>query len=166
MKRIETIKYLMMAVLTVVCMTFTACGDDDKEYDPGYGKTELLEGVHRIEVSFKNAENWRASVMFIGTYHEEAAELYEDGEKIGRGKGYYVDGGVRNYNIESEAKCDDMVVTLSLNPLVMDDPGELEVTLKGYVNGKQTNMKVYTVTKDGYRNITFYAQDYGADVIR
>ena len=134
---------------------------------PGGGtNVKLKEGVHRIEVSFKGSADWRASLMFVATYHDESSQLYENGKKVGITSGLYSDGGIRDYAIESDAKCDDMSLAISLNPLVVDDPGEMEVTLKGYVDGKQTNMKVYTFKRGGYTSAVFYAENYGADYIR
>ena len=40
----------MLAMLAVVCVTFTACGGDDKDDDLPEGYVKTTEGVHRIEV--------------------------------------------------------------------------------------------------------------------
>lgn len=159
---------IMMAMMAAVCMTFASCGSgsDDDDIPGGGANVKLKEGVHRIEVSFKGSADWRASVMFVATYHDESSQLYENGKKVGITSGLYSDGGIRDYAVESDAKCDDMSLAISLNPLVVEDPGEMEVTLKGYVDGKQTNMKVYTFKKGGYTSAVFYAEDYGADYIR
>ena len=168
MKQKNLIKFWVMAMMAAVCVTFAACGGDSDDDDiPGGGTAvKLKEGVHRIEVSFKGSTDWRASLMFVATYHDESSQLYENGKKVGITSGLYSDGGIRDYAVESDARCDDMSLAISLNPLVVDDPGEMEVTLKGYVDGKQTNMKVYTFKKGGYTSAVFYAEDYGADYIR
>ena len=139
---------IMMAMMAAVCMTFASCGSgsDDDDIPGGGTNVKLKEGVHRIEVSFKGSADWRASVMFVATYHDESSQLYENGKKVGITSGLYSDGGI--------------------HPLVVDDPGEMEVTLKGYVDGKQTNMKVYTFKRGGYTSAVFYAENYGADYIR
>lgn len=167
MKQIKTFKYLMMAMMAVVCMTFAACGGDDKDDDPG-NVVKTTTGVHRIDVEFSGAtDGWSLQAMFIGTHgNTSSVELYENGKKVGTDvPGTFVGDTFRNYSVETDASCDLFEVTLSAIP--MTNPGTFTVTLKGYVNGKQTNMKVFEFKPDAQvKGCIFYSEDFGADMMK
>ena len=42
MKQIKTFKYLMMAMMAAVCMTFAACGGDSDDDIPGGGNVQQV----------------------------------------------------------------------------------------------------------------------------
>ena len=62
MKQKNLIKFWVMAMMAAVCVTFAACGGDSDDDDiPGGGTAvKLKEGVHRIEVSFKQLTMMKA----------------------------------------------------------------------------------------------------------
>ena len=157
---------MMLALMMAAVFTFTACGgDDDDDLPDGYVKT--TEGVHRIEVSFDgNTTGWNCDATFIGTYGTSAVKLYENGERVGDEYGYS-DNKLRGYTIETDAKCDLMSVTVILSHSSFASVEPITVTLKGYVNGKQTNMKVVEVpANETNKGIVFSAEDIGADLIK
>lgn len=156
---------MMLAVMVMAVLTFTACGSDDKDDLPdGYVKT--TEGVHRIEVSFDgNTTGWNCDATFIATYGTATVNLYENGKQVGSAYGYS-SSEVRDYAIETDAKCDLMSVTVILSHSSFASVEPITVTLKGYVNGKQTNMKVVEVpTSETNKGIVFSAEEIGGDLI-
>ena len=167
MKRIISAKYHMMAMIVAVCVTFAACGGDDKDDDPG-NVVKTTTGVHRIDVEFSGAtDSWSLQVMFIGTHgNTTSVDLYENGKKLGTEvPGTFIGDTFRNYSVETDASCDLFEVTLSAIPKT--NPGSFTVTLKGYVNGKQTNMKVFEFKPDAQvKGCIFYSEDFGADIIQ
>ncbi|MBE6258286.1 MAG: hypothetical protein E7103_10090 [Prevotella sp.] len=167
MKRIISAKYHMMAMIVAVCVTFAACGGDDKDDDPG-NVVKTTTGVHRIDVEFSGAtDSWNLQVMFIGTHgNTTSVDLYENGKKLGTEvPGTFIGDTFRNYSVETDASCDLFEVTLSAIPKT--NPGSFTVTLKGYVNGKQTNMKVFEFKPDAQvKGCIFYSEDFGADIIQ
>lgn len=164
MKKVNSIKYLMMAVAAIVCMTFTSCGgDDDKDDIPGDYK-ELKEGVHRIEVYFSGSNQWRITAMFVASHGLNGTDIYENGQKVNQTSGAYYNEELRNYVVETGKKCDQFNLTLLMDPL-SSTSGDIEVTLRGYIDGKQDNMKVWTIKASDPKSMVFSCQDIGADII-
>ena len=154
----------MLALMIAAVFTFTACGgDDDDELPDVYVKT--TEGVHRIEVSFSGSTaGWKCDATFIGTYGTGYSKLYENGVQVGDAYGYS-DDKLRSYAIETDAKCDLMSITMILSHGISVSVEPITVTLKGYVNGKQTNMKVVEIpASETNKGIVFSAEDIGADL--
>lgn len=154
----------MMAIVAVVCVTFTACGgDDDSE-----NVVKTSNGVHRIDVSFGgDASGWNCQAMFIGTRgNTHDVKLYENGKEVTETPGAFAGQGFRDYSVETDANCDMFVVTVT--GLRNSTSAEtITVTLKGYVNGKQTNMKVFEFKPDKQvKSCVFYSEDFGADVLQ
>ena len=157
---------MMLAVMMAAVFTFTACGSDDKDDLPD-GYVETQTGVHRIEVAFDgNTAGWEGQIMFLatnGTSHNVA--IYKDGSLVG------TDGGVsteelKNITAESEKACDMMQVSVMLMNMSHKAVSPVTVTLKGYVNGTQKNMKVVEIpATETYKTIIFNAEDIGADLI-
>ncbi|MBR3078246.1 MAG: beta-barrel fold lipoprotein [Prevotella sp.] len=166
MKQIKTFKFLMMAVCAVMCVTFAACGGDDDKDDISGDYQELKEGVHRIEVYFSGSDKWRVVATFLATHGYGGTDLYENGQKVNKTAGGYYSEELRNYAVETGKNCDQMVATIQLDPLSKSTSGDIEVTLKGFIDGKQTNMKVWTVKADAPKTLVFYCQDIGADLIQ
>lgn len=157
----------MLAMLAVVCVTFTACGGDDKDDDLPEGYVKTTEGVHRIEVVFDgNTAGWEGQIMFIainGTSYNVA--VYKDGSLASTDGGFSTEE-LKNITAESEKACDMMQVSVTLMNMSHKAVSPVTVTLKGYVNGIQKNMKVVEFpASETYKTIIFNAEDIGADLI-
>ena len=156
------IKYLAMAI---VALTFASCGGDDDGLPEDYVKT--TEGVHRIEVSFDGSTTgWEGQIMFIatnGTSHNVA--IYKDGSLASTDGGFSTEE-LKDITAESEKACDMMQVSVTLMNMSHKAVSPVTVTLKGYVNGTQKNMKVVEIpATETYKTIIFNAEDIGADLI-
>lgn len=133
---------ILMAVVTM-CF-FTACGGDDKDDEEKREKTEV--GIHRITVEFSgdltglDADIWVTAVEGVNDY----SDIFMDGVKVNEMPGAWSNGDespkVQNYDLTSSADCNLMTATVSLYCRNLQNP--VTVTLKGYVNGSQKNMKV------------------------
>ena len=74
MKQIKTFKYLMMAMMAAVCMTFAACGGDSDDDIPGGGNAQI--GVHRVDLHFDGTlPSWHSTVGFHGIKPDGVATL-------------------------------------------------------------------------------------------
>lgn len=160
------LKYsLLMAVVLVSMVALTACGgNSDDDLPDNY--IELIEGVHRIEVSFSGSDQWRVSTMFLATEGYRGTDIYENGQKVNETAGGYYCEELRNYIVETGKKCNSLSVTIVLNPYSKLSSGDIEITLKGFIDGKQTNMKVWNVKASDPKSMTFSCQDIGADIIQ
>lgn len=164
MKNFKSIKCLVMAIVAVVCVTLTACGgDDDSE-----NVVKTSTGVHRIDVSFSgDTSGWDCQALFVGTHgNTHDVKLYENGKDVTETPGGFAGQGFRDYSVETDASCDMFVVTVtSLRNSA--SAGTFTITLKGYVNSKQTNMKVYEFKPDKQvKSCVFYSEDLGADLLQ
>ena len=157
---------MTMALMAIVCLTFTACGgSDDDDLPEGYVETQT--GVHRIEVAFDgNTTGWEGQIMFIatnGTSHNVA--IYKDGSLASTDGGFSTEE-LKDITAESEKACDMMQVSVTLMNMSHKAVSPVTVTLKGYVNGTQKNMKVVEIpATETYKTIIFNAEDIGADLI-
>lgn len=156
---------LMMLLMVAVSMTVVSCGGDDDD-DKGVSTTV---GVHRIDVEFSgDTSGWNLQALFIGSYQNSTnVTLYENGKVLTTDMNSYIDKAVRKYSIESESKCDMLQTTITA---ILDEgiPGTFSVTLRGYVDGKQTNMKVFEFTPGNSHAIScvFSAEDVGMDMMK
>ena len=117
MKKVNSTKYLMMAMTAAVCMTLTACGGDDKEDDiPGDGAATGI-GVHRIDVQYSdNAAGCRVMNIFYGVRKDGSmADLYENGVKLERDamSGTWYTEELRDLSVQTEDGCGGMVARIS-----------------------------------------------------
>lgn len=157
----------MMALMAVVCSTFTACGGGDDDDDVPGDVVKTTAGVHRIEVSFDGSTTgWEGQIMFIATNGKShSVSLYKDGNLVGTDGGYSTEV-LWNITVESEQACDLMQASVTLTNMSHKAVGSVTVTLKGYVNGTQKNMKVVEIpATETYKTIIFNAEDIGADLI-
>ena len=131
---------ILMAVVTM--FFFTACGGDDND-EQKREKTEV--GVHRITVEFTgditglDADIWVTAVEGV----DGKCDIFMDGVKVNEEPGIWSNDEeprVRNYDLTSSADCNLMSTTISLYCINLQNP--VTVTLKGYVEGVQKNMKV------------------------
>ena len=150
---------ILMAVVTM-CF-FTACGGDDKDDDPKYEKTEV--GIHRITVEFGenvaglDADIWITAVEGVDGY----SDIFMDGVKVNEMPGAWSNADenpkIQNYDLTSSADCNLMTATVSLYGKNVEDV--VTVTLKGYVNGVQKNMKVIEYRPGESRKTVSFAAD-------
>lgn len=165
MRRFNILGCCIMVVMTVVCATFASCSSGSNDDDiPGDYK-ELKEGVHRIEIYFSGSNQWKISAMFIASYGYNYADIYENNQKVNQTPGGYYSEELRNYVVETGKKCDQFYLTLLMDPL-SSTSGDIEVTLRGYIDGKQDNMKVWTIKASNPKSMMFSCQNIGADLIQ
>lgn len=149
--------YSVMAMMAM-CV-FTACGGDDKDGDLSGDYVQTEQGVHRITVTFSgNTDGWGADLYFTATLGNSGfSNIYENGKQVNDMTGAWGTSGMRDYDITSGADCDLMTLTLSVTGRADAEP--VSVTLKGYVNGKQTNMKVIDYKPGEVRKTISFAAD-------
>lgn len=104
------------------------------------------QGTHRITVEFSgdltglDADIWITAVEGVDGY----SDIFMDGVKVNEMPGVWSNADeipkVKNYDLTSSADCDLMTATVSLYCRNLQNP--VTVTLKGYVNGLQKNIKV------------------------
>ena len=154
--------YRYSAVLTVMVMAmlcFTACGGSDDDISGDVVKTTT--GVHRIEVTFSgNTTGWSADLMFTATLGTTGySNIYEDNQKVNDSPGGWFVSGIRNYTIYTDAACDLMTLTLMVSSGGNKNLEPISVTLRGYVNNVQTNMKVIDYKPGDPRKSDMFAAD-------
>ena len=147
-----------MAMMTV-CM-FTACGGDDNDDDLPDGYQKTTEGVHRIEVSVDgDLTGWEGRFAFVAVCGDGTrgyVKLYEDGRQISD-DGSFLGEELRNYDIETDAKCDQMTLTVSLRHSVSASVRPVTVTLKSFIKDQPKKMKAVEFT-DSYKTIVFNSE--------
>ncbi len=158
---------MMLAMMAVVCSTFTACGGGDSDDDIPGDVVKTTTGVHRIEVTFSgNTTGWEGQIMFIATNGKSYnVPLYRDGNLLSTDGGYSTEE-LKNITIDTEKTCDLMQVSVTLMNMSHRTVSPVTVTLKGYVNGVQKNMKVVEFpATETLKTIIFYSENIGADLI-
>ena len=149
----------VMAMMTV-CMFIACGGDDDKDDDLPDGYQKTTEGVHRIEVSVDgDLTGWNGKFAFVAVCGDGTrgyVKLYENGRQISD-DGTFLGEELRNYIIETDAKCDQMTVTATLRHGNSASVSPVTVTLKSYINGKPKKAKAVEFT-DSYKTIVFNAE--------
>lgn len=149
------ISFVTMAVMMAVAVPMLiACGsDDDEETMEWKDPNAPTVGTHRIDIVFSGAtQGWEVYAGFTGTPENgdvyTGAELFENGVRLEKDTPNWLCSELRNYSITTDNHCIGLWLVLTIN---RDDRKTLEpmtVTLTGYVNGKQTQQKNYTVTND------------------
>lgn len=142
-----------------MCM-FTACGGDDNDDDLPDGYQKTTEGVHRIEVSVDgDLTGWEGRFAFVAVCGDGTrgyVKLYEDGRQISD-DGSFLGEELRNYDIETDAKCDQMTLTVSLRHSVSASVRPVTVTLKSFIKDQPKKMKAVEFT-DSYKTIVFNSE--------
>lgn len=148
----------IMAMMTV-CM-FIACGGDDKDDDLSEDYQKITEGVHRIEVSLTgDLTGWEGRFAFVAVCGDGTrgyVKLYENGQQISD-DGTFLGEELRNYTIETDAKCDQMTLTATLSHGASASVSPVTVTLKSFINGQPKKAKTVEFT-DTYKTIVFNAE--------
>ena len=152
-------KFMMIALMGLVCVTtFTACGDDNDEDVIGGETSDVTIGTHRIDVSFDgNFSGWNVEVGFIGSPY--GTPLYEDGEELKTNEGMWTGKVFRSYSVSTNDKSQNLTTVIRLQKNGHATAQPVTVNLRSYVNGKQKKMK--SVVVDGSHNlkqITLYSE--------
>lgn len=150
-----------LAIIAMMCMCmFTACGGDDNDDDLPDGYQKTTEGVHRIEVSVDgDLTGWEGRFAFVAVCGDGTrgyVKLYEDGRQISD-DGSFLGEELRNYDIETDAKCDQMTLTVSLRHSVSASVRPVTVTLKSFIKDQPKKMKAVEFT-DSYKTIVFNSE--------
>lgn len=164
----QIFKYSMLLVVIIMTVFgFTACSSsDDEDLPEGYVKT--TEGVHRIEVSFSdNTAGWSANLSFIavcgdGTHGK--VKMYENGSQISD-NGTFGSEKLRNYDIQTDAVCDQMTVTLTMSHSAGKTVEPVTVTLKSYINGVQKKVKTVTFNANEVYKTIVFDSELDADIL-
>ena len=158
---------MMLALMMAAVFTFTACGgDDDEDLPDGYVKT--TEGVHRIEVSFDgNTTGWSANLSFIAIYGDGThgkVKLYENGSQISD-NGAFSSEELRDYDIQTDAVCDQMTLTITMSHSAGKTVEPVTVTLKSYINGVQKKIKTATFNANEVYKTVVFDSELEADIL-
>ena len=148
----------VMAMMTV-CM-FTSCGGDDKDDDLPEGYQKITEGVHRIEVSVDgDLTGWNGRFAFVAVCGDGTrgfVKLYENGRQISE-DGSFLGEELRNYIIETDDKCDQMTLTVTLSHGASASVSPVTVTLKSFIKDQPKKTKEVKFT-DTYKTIVFNSE--------
>ena len=154
-------KYSTLAIMAMmtVCL-FTSCGSDDKDDDLPEGYQKITEGVHRIEVSLSgDLTGWEGRFAFVAVCGDGTrgfVKLYENGRQISE-DGSFLGEELRNYTIETDAKCDQMTLTVTLRHSTSVSVSPVTVTLKSFIKDQPKKTKTVEFT-DSYKTIVFNSE--------
>jgi hypothetical protein len=146
MKRVNSIKYLMMVMMATVCVSFSACGGDDKDDDLPEGSSYV--GIHRIDVQFSdNATGLLSTAIFNGIKPNGSwVSLYENGKSLDLGTyGTWTTNEIRPISVETENGCVELSVSIVLMSKGVAASSDVSVTTIGYINNKKIATKVFTL---------------------
>lgn len=138
--------YLMgFALMTVMALTLTSCGDDDDDLS-NTTTTKELTAVHKIKITVTGQTDkfkWNATfrgMVWNSNNTAEAAKIYDD------------KGNVFEYveNFSEAVGRTDKNGTLMAAAMVITDfdennTGEITVKMEGWVDSKMTNSKTVVI---------------------
>ena len=155
------LKYSALAIMAVMTVSmFIACGGDDKDDDLPDGYQKTTEGVYRMEVSVDgDLTGWNGKFAFVAVCGDGTrgyVKLYENGRLISD-DGTFLGEELRDYTIETDAKCDQMTLTATLSHGASASVSPVTVTLKSYINGQPKKAKAVEFI-DSYKTIVFNAE--------
>lgn len=146
MKKNIFTKLMMLAMVAMTSVSFTACGGDD---DDNNGVDTAI-GFHRIDVQFSDDAAGCSVINYFYGLRADAsyANIYENGKLLpldGSTHTWSTDE-VRNISIQTEDGCVAIVGAINitsknLKPIDHD----VTVTVVGYVNGKRIKTQVFTL---------------------
>lgn len=138
--------------------TIRALGGEEIAYPHDDGS------VHRIMIEFDgntsglDADIWITAVEGVDGY----SDIFMDGVKVNEMPGAWSNADenpkIQNYDLTSSADCNLMTATVSLYGKNVEDV--VTVTLNGYVNGVQKNMKVIEYRPGESRKTISFTADY------
>lgn len=163
MKRFIYLSVLAVMTMMTMCV-FTACGGDDKDDDLPVGYVKTTEGVHRIEVTFEgDLTGWQVDMLFIAVHGDGGpAKFYENGQLVADDGGYEIET-LRNCAVETDAKCDQMDVTMTMKHGSFSSVSPVTVTLRSFINGQPKKVKTVKFT-ESYKTIVFDSE-LDADIL-
>lgn len=136
--------FTKLMALTFILMPFviSGCGSDDNEDDGG----TVTNGVHRIEVSFDgNYSQFTPVLLFSGIKQGGAMSLVYDQAGNAYENIYNVDYQGGTVTAYSESSCFEFYVSIMLSN-VSGKAGSVNISCKGYVDGKVKNYGTKSVT--------------------
>lgn len=158
MKKLVFEKLMLIALMAMVAMTFSACGGSGNDDLPGTGG--VTKGVHRIDVQFSESAGNCSVTMGFTAYNEKGSfvKLYDNGKEVTDNDGGYKTNVMRDISIST----DDGAIGLAVGVYVAGKnmgkiKDDVTVTLVGYTNNKRVKTQT-VVFPAGTRNgsITFY----------
>lgn len=168
------LSFVMMAVLmTAVVPLLTACGSDDED-DVQTELPDINVGTHRVDVSFSgDTFGWGVHVTFTGTpvnissAHQGSA-LYENGiELLKEDDVTWSCEEIRDYSVSTDSKSQLLTCGVSISKpydAATQPRGTLVVHFKGYINGKLTKEKTYSMSpNDGNIKHIYFLSDLNED---
>lgn len=163
----------MVTAIAVTVPMLISCGNDNEDD----GQTEqpgINVGTHRIDVSFSgDTFGWGVHVSFTGTpmYYTDVAmtsDLYENGIKLPKEDNViWSCDEIRDYSVSTDNKSQLLTCGVSIDKpydAATQPRGTLVVHLKGYINGKQTKEKTYSMSpNDGNIKHIYFMSDLNED---
>jgi len=145
MKKIFFTALMMLAMVAMTSVSFTACGGDD---DDNNENTNV--GVHRIDVHFDdNAIGCRVISTFYGRYPDGSfSNLYENGKQLPTDATSHIwySYDIRDMSITTDDGCRAEAAIINLTtPSMRKLDHDVTVTVVGYINGKRTKSQVFTL---------------------
>ena len=163
---------ILVALMGCMCLTtFTACGDDEDDDNPGTETGYLTVGTHRIDADFEgNTSVWTVTVAFSAVKASASgmgARLYENGQELSIEGGTWMDDKFRSYSVSTDDNCQTLCCVIYCRRNAHATANPITIRLKGFVNGKQKKEQTYVA--DGShptKVITFYDEITGADTVQ
>ena len=157
----KTLKIFGMMMLTMtMAFSMVSCSSDDKDDDLSEDYQKITEGVHRIEVSLTgDLTGWEGRFAFVAVCGDGSrgfVKLYENGRQISE-DGSFLGEELRNYIIETDAKCDQMTLTVTLRHGTSVSVSPVTVTLKSFIKDQPKKTKTVEFT-DSYKTIVFNSE--------
>ena len=159
MYKIKDKNWIVVLMAIISMAAFTACGGDDENDDgniPGTDEdTELIIGVHRIDVHFgDNAYGCSLMTSFTGVKADGGvSKLYENGKQLELEDNVLLSREISDYSISTEKTCWTLRETIFMAPAeVRTIDHDVTVTLVAYVNDKRIKTQVCTFPK-GYASM-------------
>ncbi len=172
-------KYFLCRVMTALaavamCFSMSACGggdSDDDTLDGGDtpGNRSSRKGVHRLEIDFSRdytPKKDRGMYFFAFKTLTDETDIFDYNGNLmptRRAQGIEV-SKTESCLYYTKDDCISFGVTMYIARSVGDDP--LEITIRGYINDKQTKERSYTIPEGKLSTIYFNTISDGSDIFR
>ena len=138
-KLFGSVKFMVMAMMAVVCATFASCSSGSNDDDIPGGDYSAKVGVHRIDVKFsENAKKYNPILTFEAMKKDGSySKLYEGTKELDTSSVYHVwtMKGAQDCSVRSEENVASMVASVTIVAMTQV-PEDVTVTLTAYVNEK------------------------------
>lgn len=165
-----TLSGMMTALVAVaMCFSMSACGGDSSDDDDINPKGSTRKGVHRLEVNFsRNYAPKKDHKMYFYAFKTltEETDIFDVNGNLmptRRAQGIEV-SKTESCVYYTKDDCISFGVTMYIARSVGDDP--LEITIKGYINDRQTRERTYTIPEDKLSTIYFNTISDDSDIFR